>query len=444
MATFEFTYCQRRHSLEFDDTLLVEVAVPKKLPVLPDSWQAIRAAVADPIGSPKLREMTARGKKAAIIVTDITRKIPGDLMVSAILEELALGGIQDNDIKILIATGLHRPNTPAEVRKMLGLEIPARIEVINHVAKDNAAIVDLGMTKRGIPMSLNKAAMDADLRIATGVIEPHKLAGYSGGVKTMSVGIAGFATIAHTHARQMNEHPSTRLGVIEGNIFREFLNEVAMTAGLDFIVNVVQDPAGKLVRVVAGHPITAFEAGVDTAKAQAVVEITRPADLVIAIPGYPKEQNLYQASRAMNTVIFGPKPVLNQGGNIIVPAICDDGFGDDGIYDALSSVLSHKELLVRFRRDGFPPGGAPVAYKLAKIMEFGSIWFTDCGIPADTLRQIHCETAPSVQDALNSILARKRVKSVLIMPHATTTIPVVHTPSTTGERNAGALLAGSR
>jgi nickel-dependent lactate racemase len=425
VATFEFTYCGRQHSLEFDHALPLEVAVPKKLPVLPDSWRAIQTAVSDPIGSPKLREMAAKGKKVAIIVTDITRKIPGDLMVTAVLEELALGGVQDGDIKILIATGLHRPNTPAEITKMLGPEIPRRIAVINHVAKDDDAIVDLGKTARGIPMSLNRIAMDADLRIATGVIEPHKLAGYSGGVKTMSVGIAGFATIAHTHAREMNEHPSTRLGVIAGNIFREFLNEVAMTAGLDFIVNVVQDPSGKLVRVVAGHPITAFEAGVETAKAQAVVEISRPADLVIAIPGYPKEQNLYQASRAMNTVIFGPAPVVNQGGDIIVPAICDDGLGDNGIYEALSSVPSHKELLIRFRRDGFPPGGAPVAYKLAKIMEIGSIWFTDCAIPAETLRRIHCETAASVRNAIDRIRLHKRVKSVLIMPHATTTIPVV-------------------
>jgi nickel-dependent lactate racemase len=274
--------------------------------------------------------------------------------------------------------------------------------------------------------------MDADVRIATGVIEPHKLAGYSGGVKTMSVGIAGFATIAHTHAREMNEHPSTRLGVIEGNIFREFLNEVAMTAGLDFIVNVVQAPSGKLVSAVAGHPIAAFEKGVETARRQAVVEITRPADLVLAIPGYPKEQNLYQASRAMNTVIFGPAPVLNRGGDLIVPAVCDDGFGDDGIYDALSLVSSHKELLTNFRRDGFPPGGAPVAYKLAKIMEFGSIWFTDCKIPAEKLRRIHCETAPCAQDAIDQIGRRKQVKSVLILPHATTTIPVVRACTAVG------------
>jgi nickel-dependent lactate racemase len=432
MATFEYTYCQRQHFLHFDDSLLVEVAVPAALPVVPDEQRAICEAVANPTGSPKLRELVTRGKKVAIMVTDITRKIPGDLMVGAILEELALAGVQDSDIKILIATGLHRPNTAAEIKKMLGPNVPARIEVINHVARDGAEIVDLGKTARGIPMSLNRLAMAADVRIATGVIEPHKLAGYSGGVKTMSVGVAGFATIAHTHAREMNEHPRTRLGVIEGNIFREFLNEVAMTAGLDFIVNVVQAPSGKLVRAVAGHPILAFEKGVETARDQAVVEIACPADLVLAIPGYPKEQNLYQASRAMNTVIFGPAPVLNRGGDLIVPAVCDDGFGDDGIYDALSSVESHKELLTKFRRDGFPPGGAPVAYKLAKIMEFGNIWFTDCKISAEKLRRIHCETAPCVQDAIDRIGLRKQVKSVLILPHATTTIPVVRTCASAG------------
>jgi nickel-dependent lactate racemase len=425
VADFEYTYCGKKNAFHLDDGLAVEVAIPKPLPVVPDAGRAIRESVADPIGSRRLRDIATRGKKVAIIVTDITRKIPGELMVAAILDELALGGVPDGDVKILIATGLHRPNTPAEIEKMLGSEIPGRIEVINHVATDAANIVNLGKTANGIPMTLNRVAMEADVRIVTGCIEPHKLAGYSGGVKCMSVGIAGFDTIAFTHAREMNEHPSTRLGVIKGNIFREFLNEVAMTAGLDFIVNVVQDPTGKVVRAVAGHPIKAFEAGVETARAQAVVEIARRADLVIAIPGYPKEQNVYQASRAMNTVIFGPEPVLNPGGDIIVPAVCDDGFGDKGIYDALSSVASHQDLLAICRRDGFPPGGAPVAYKLAKIMEVGDIWFTDCDIPPSTLAAIHCRSAATVQAAVDRICAEKAPKSVLVMPHATTTIPVI-------------------
>lgn len=425
MSTFEYNYCRKTNSFQLDDSITVEVAIPRTLPVVADAGQAIREAIANPIGSARLKDIAARGKKVVIIVTDITRKIPGDLMVTAILDELALAGVSDRDIKILIATGLHRPNTATEIEKMLGREIPARIEVINHVATDPQAIVDLGKTPSGIPMSLNRLAMEADVRITTGCIEPHKLAGFSGGVKCMSVGIAGFATIAHTHAREMNEHPTTRLGVIEGNIFREFLNEVAMTAGLDFIVNVVQNPNGKVVRAVAGHPIKAFEAGVETARAQAVVEIERSADLVIAIPGYPKEQNVYQASRAMNTVIFGPAPVLNRGGDIVIPALCDDGFGDQGIYDALSGVASHRDLLAICRRDGFPPGGAPVAYKLAKIMEFGDIWFTDCEIPDETLRAVHCRSADTVQAAIERICAEKSPKSVLIMPYATTTIPVI-------------------
>jgi nickel-dependent lactate racemase len=426
MQNFTFEYCRQPHTFSLPPQIRTEVAVPRKLPVLPDSRQAIREAMAAPIGSQRLRDIAAKGKTAVIIVTDITRKIPGDLMAEAILDELTAGGIADKDVKILIATGLHRPNTPAEIVQMLGPEIPARIEVINHMARDADSIVDLGKTTHGIPMSLNRLAMEADIRIATGVIEPHKLAGYSGGVKTMSVGVAGFDAIAFTHAREMNEHPTTRLGVIKGNIFREFLNEVAMAAGLDFVVNVVQAPGGKqLVKVVAGHPIEAFEQGVEVSRAQAEVEIEDSADLIVAIPGYPKEQNLYQSSRSMNTIIFGPQPVLNRGGDIIVPATCDDGFGDDGIRDALSAVASHKDLLAAFRRDGFPPGGAPVAYKLAKILEFGDIWYTDCDIDAATLESVHLRSAPTVQQAIDCICAAKRPKRALIMPFATTTIPVI-------------------
>ncbi|HWQ07913.1 MAG TPA: lactate racemase domain-containing protein, partial [Holophaga sp.] len=306
---------------------------------------------------------------------------------------------------------------------MLGPEIPARIAVVNHRATDTASLANLGKTPLGVPVILNKLAVAADLRIAIGSIEPHKMAGYSGGTKTLAVGVAGRDTIAFTHSREVSEHPSSRLGAVRENRFRLCLDEVAAVAGLEFIVNVVQSPQGELASVVAGHPQRAFERGVTIAGTQAEVAIEAPADLVVAIPGPPKEQNLYQSSRALNSVVFGPQPVLVQGGDLIVPASCEDGFGDTGLLDALAAFASPQELVAACRRDGFPPGGPMVAYKLATIMSLGDIWYTDCALDSGLLRRMHLRSAPTVQEAIQCIQELKRPQRVLILPYATTTIP---------------------
>ena len=424
MKTVELDYAGKSDLLRFPDSMQVEIAMPNTLPTVADEWASIVDAIQNPIGCRRLRDQITPGQKVAIIVTDITRKIPDGLIVQAVLDELGSAGVADEDVKVVIATGLHRPNTEEEIAEMLGLEVPARVQVINHVATDPSQLIALGTTRRGLPVVMNKHVVEADIRIATGTIEPHKLAGYSGGVKTMSVGVAGKETIAGTHNLKVEHDPTTRLGVINNNLFREYLTEIATFVRLDFIINVVQNPEGKLVRVVAGHPRTAFEDGVSTARMQCEVRVTGPADLVIAVPSYPKDRDVYQASRAMNSVIFGPEPAVNQGGTIVVPAPCQDGFGHQGVYDFLAGSPSPKALIERIWREGMPVGGAPVAFKLANIMEVADVYYTDCLIDRATIEGMHLKWAATVQDAIDSDIAGKDPRCVLIMPYATGTLPV--------------------
>ncbi len=424
MKTAELEYAGKRGLIRFPDYMQVEIAMPNTLPIVSNEWASVVNAIQNPIGCPRLRDQITTGQKVAIIVTDITRKIPDGFIVKALLDELGSVGVEDEDVKVIIATGLHRPNTKEEIVEMLGSEVPERVQVINHVATDPSQLVALGTTQRGLPVVMNKHVVEADLRIATGIIEPHKLAGYSGGVKTMSVGVAGKETIAGTHNLKVEQDPTTRLGVIQNNLFREYLTEIASFVRLDFIVNVIQNPDGKLVRVVAGHPRTAFEDGVSTARKQCEVGISGPADLVIAVPPYPKSRDVYQASRAMNSVIFGPKPVVNQGGTIVVPAPCQDGFGHQDVYNFLASSPSPKALIERIWNEGMPAGGAPVAFKLANIMQVAEVCYTDCLIDRDTIERMHLKWAATLQDAIDRDIADKNPRHVLIMPYATGTLPV--------------------
>ena len=239
------------------------------------------------------------------------------------LAELEAAGVRDEDITLLCGIGLHRPSTLEEKIAKLGEAVVERYRVIDNEPLNPSALVDLGTTESGIPLSVHKAAYEADLLIATGIVEPHQYAGYSGGRKTLAVGAAGEAMIAYTHGPQMVDHPGTRLGRIEGNPFHEAVSEAARRAGLRFIVNVVQDDQKRVVHVGAGEPEATFQELVAFARTLYEVPVPQQYDVAVAGVGYPKDANLYQASRAASYLFFAPTPVVKPGGFFIIPAPCE-------------------------------------------------------------------------------------------------------------------------
>jgi len=296
--------------------------------------------------------------------------------VPPLLEELVAAGVRDDDITLLCGIGLHRPSTPEEKVTKLGADVVARYRVIDNEPQNPAALVDLGNTASGIPLSVHSAAYDADLLIATGIVEPHQYAGYSGGRKTVAVGAAGEPMIAFTHGPQMIDHPGTRLGRIDGNPFHEAVSEAARRAGLRFILNVVLDDHKRMVAVRAGEPMAAFLELAALAKELYEVPVPQQYDVVIGGVGFPKDANLYQASRAASYLYFAPTPVVKPGGFLIIPARCEEGAGEGAgeqrFIDKMRGAETMPGLLEELRRTGYPPG-AQRAFIMAKVMEANSV-----------------------------------------------------------------------
>jgi nickel-dependent lactate racemase len=388
---------------------------------VPNVEKAIEDALSRPIGTPRLRELVRSGQTVALVVTDITRQLPEEIILPLLLKELEAGGIRKKDITVVVATGTHRPNTPEELREKFGAVV-TEISFINHDPWNSKELIHLGISKGGIPLVFNRKVVEADIRISTGVIETHLFSGYSGGVKSIAVGVAGEETIGATHNYEVMK--KTRLGMIEGNQFRQFLIEATQAIGLHFISNVVQTGKKEVVKVVAGDPVKAFLEGVKTARSLYEVEIKEPGEIVVSGVSYPKSRDLYQATRAANVVVFGPQPVVTKGGVILIPAPCEDGCGHPGYCNIMKRAQDVDDIIAISREEGFAPGEQK-ALILARILKQARMVMTDCSLPEETLKELYLESAPTLQEALNQELKKNPKARVVLIPDGLLTLPII-------------------
>ena len=397
-----------------------------------DPKAAIQKSLEAPLGIPRVRNLARPGHRVCIVFTDITRSSPDHLLVPALLEELDRCGIPDEDITLLCGIGMHRPSTREEKKIILSNSIVKRYRVIDNEPQNSAALVELGITSSGVPLVVHSAAIDADLVITTGIVEPHQYAGYSGGYKTLAIGAAGEAMIEHTHSPQFIDHPGTRLGKIEGNPFQEALSEAGRRAGLSFIINVVMDSQKRILRVAAGAPEQVFKELVAFARSVYEVHITQQYDIAIGGVGYPKDSNLYQASRAPTYLFFAPTPVVKPGGVFIIPARCEEGagsgVGEQRFLKSLRDAPDVEHILHEARRNGYPPGQQR-AFVLAKVLEKNKIVVVGSEHP-ELVSECKMIPAATMEQAL-AIAEHSLGKScqVLIVPHATQTLPVIQPAS---------------
>jgi nickel-dependent lactate racemase len=397
------------------------VVESRPVPPLSDPEAAVAEALARPIGSPPLRELARPGDRVCIVFTDITRASPDHILVPALLRELEAAGVRDEDITLLCGIGMHRPSTPEEKVAKLGADVVARYRVIDNEPRNPQALVDLGVTPGGVPVQVHRAAVEADLLVATGIVEPHQYAGYSGGRKTVAVGAAGEALIAHTHGPAFVDHPGTRLGRIEGNPFHEAVTEAARRAGLRFILNAVMDDEHRILQVAAGDPEAAFVELVAFARTVYEVPIPHQYDVAIGGVGYPKDTNLYQASRAPSYLHFAPTPVVRRGGYYIIPARCEEGagegVGEQRFFAALRDAPDVQFVLDDARRHGYPPGQQR-AFVIAKVLEEARIIIVGSEHP-DIVAACKMIPAATMDEALE-IVTRDLGPDldVLIVPHA--------------------------
>ena len=417
-------------SMEFNllPGIKADVAVSQPAVPLQDIPAAIRFALDRPLGSPPLREIAKPGDRACIVFTDITRATPDHLLVPALLRELEKAGVRDEDITLLCGIGMHRPSTQEEKITKLGADIVSRYRVIDNEPQNPSALVDLGVTPGGVPVLLHRSVVEIDLLIATGIVEPHQYAGYSGGRKTVAVGAAGEALIAHTHGPAFIDHPGTRLGQIEGNPFHEAITEAARRAGLKFILNVVLDDNKRVLRVTAGDPELAFQDLVSFGKSVYEVPIHKQYDIAIGGVGFPKDANIYQASRAPSYLFFAPTPVVRPGGYFIIPARCEEGagsgVGEQRFFKAMRDAPNIQYILDDARANGYPPGQQR-AFVMAKMLEESKVIIVGSECP-DLVRDCKMIPAATMEEALKLAEADLGPScSVLIVPHAMLTLPVI-------------------
>jgi nickel-dependent lactate racemase len=427
-ANYRIPYSKSSLEFRLPASMQVDLATSRAVEPIQDVPAAIRAALAHPINSAPLHELSGSGQRVCIVFTDITRASPDHLLVPALLTELEKAGVHDKDITLLCGIGMHRPSTYEEKVAKLGLGVVERYRVIDNEPQNPAALVDLGVTPGGVPVLLHRSAVDTDLLIATGIVEPHQYAGYSGGRKTVAVGAAGEALIAHTHGPAFVDHPATRLGRIEGNPFHEAVSEAARRANLRFILNVVLDDDKRLLRVAAGDPEMAFRDLVSFARSVYEAPIPHQYDIAIGGVGFPKDCNLYQASRAPSYLFFAPTSVVRPGGFYIIPARCEEGagagVGEQRFLAAMRDSPNVQFILEDARQNGYPPGQQR-AFVMAKVLEQTKVIIVGSECP-DLVTACKMIPAGTMEEALN--LASQELGSscrVLVVPHALLTLPVI-------------------
>ncbi len=325
------------------------VILPSHNPGLPDEKAAVLAALRSPIGSRPLREWIKPTDKICIAFTDITRATPNERIIPWLLEYLS--EFPRENITLLNQLGTHRPNTKAELEKLLTPEVVRDYRVINHEPENHAALKEFGTTRDGTPALINKTLAEADVRIITGFIEPHFFAGFSGGIKGIMPGCAGLETVMSNHGVKNIGNPKATFGITEGNPLWEELRDIALRVGPSFLFNVTLNEAREITGVFAGDILQAHKVGFEFVRKSAMQKVKEPFDIVITTnSGHPLDMNLYQGVKGMSA---GAR-VLSENGLLILACECREGVPANSPLDKLlRSASSPEEILTMLSTPGF-------------------------------------------------------------------------------------------
>lgn len=408
--------------LSLEDCWNVQVVEPRFVPGASDEAALLCDSLRAPIGSAPLAERVKAVDQVGIIFNDITRATPNQLIIPAILAELA--HVPRENITLFNALGTHRPNTDEELRRMLGDEMVDTCRIVQNNSFDPSIQVHLCRSSRGHEIWLNQDLMACDFRILTGFIEPHFFAGYSGGGKAMMPGMAGLETILGNHSAAHIGHPQATWGVTWGNPIWEEVREVAHTAGAHFLVNVTLNRDKQITAVFAGDLDKAHSLGCEYVKETAMVAVDRPFDIVVTSnSGYPLDLNLYQAVKGMSAAALVVKP----GGAILIAAECWDGIPDHGLYGQLLREAENPQaILDRVNQPGFAMQDQWQAQVQAQILLKAEIHVHSSYLSDEQLRQAMLIPALSMDETLQNLVKRYGSDArICILPEGPVTIPYV-------------------
>ncbi|MFA5148991.1 MAG: nickel-dependent lactate racemase [Candidatus Omnitrophota bacterium] len=409
------------------DRNLLGILHPKRTHTKKSETRIIADAVLNPLGCSRLKDIVSVKDTVAIVVPDLARVCPRKLILPVILEELARGGVRDKSVTIFMAVGMLTPPTKAEIEAAFGKDIVRRIKIKIHDPSDPARLTNLGYVANGVPVIVNKEMLYNDHVISIGVIEPHLHAGFSGGPETLSIGMAGEETIRFTHSPKFVDKPGAKPGVIKDNPFHRWIMEVACIAKLKFIINVMNDDLGRTVFATAGEPQLAFYKGIEHAMLHYRVKVDETADIVICGVGWPKDVNIYQASRALTYLTNTQKPIVRKGGLILIPARCEDGIGkglgEKRFYGAMMRANSAEDIVRRMKGKSCL-AGEQRAYAVAKSLLFADCAMVGTKFPA-LVKNMKMLPFKDMDEALKYAFAtRGKDAKIYVVPHALVTLPV--------------------
>ncbi|HEV3004018.1 MAG TPA: nickel-dependent lactate racemase [Pirellulales bacterium] len=389
--------------VELPGERLVRSLAYQPAPPLADPVAVLHERLARPTGTLPLAELARGRRSAAIAICDITRPVPNQLILTPILAALAAAGIPRERTMILIATGLHRPNEGDELVELVGREIVENYRIENHHGKALAEHTYLGPSPRGVPIWIDSRWVEAELKIATGLIEPHLMAGFSGGRKLICPGLAALETVKVWHGPHFLEHPRADCGILDGNPVHEENTWIARRAGCDFIVNTVIDAERRPLAFVAGDMEQAFLEGVAFVRGVVTDTVAEPVDVVVtSAAGYPLDTTFYQAVKGLT----GALPVVKQGGTIILAACLTEGIGSpefQGLFTEHENLDAFVERILG--KDYFVMDQWQLE-ELAKVRRKAKVKVVSHGLPAETLDRLFVESAPSVEEAVAESLAQ--------------------------------------
>ncbi len=406
-------YGKKTITLRLPDKNYLGLLQPEKVPPIPDPEAEVRRALADPISSSCLRDRVRPNKTILIVVSDITRPSPSHVLLPPILEELHIGGVSSGDITIVFALGIHRPQTEEEKIHLIGEEIYRNYRCIEHNPGD---CIYAGTTSLGTRAEIFREAMKADFIIATGNIEFHYFAGYSGGAKAVAPGLCSRETASANHSRFTSS--GCRPGNLEGNPLRSELEEIADMAGVDFIVNAVLNGKKELLRIVAGDVRAAHREGARFLDRTARLKIDHRADIVVVTPGGdPKDCDLYQTHKAMEHAL----PALKKDGIMIAAGECKEGLGVP-VFAGVFEDNPRPEDLAAELESHFVQG-RHIASRMAAIHLRTPIYLVS-ELPNQIRNKLFFPQFCSVQSALDQAMEIKGPGALVwVMPYGISVVP---------------------
>jgi nickel-dependent lactate racemase len=411
-------YGQGHLALDLPDDRTTVIA-PAHNPGLADEKAAVLAALRQPMSARPLRESIAPGARVCIVFSDLTRPTPNDRLIPWLLEYL--DEAPPANITLLNSTGTHRPNTPAELERMLTPGVTGRYRVVNHECEDSAAMAQVGVTRDGTPALVNRLLVEADVRIITGFIEPHLFAGFSGGPKGIMPGVAGLETVMSNHGARNIGDPRATFGVTLGNPIWEEMRDIALRVGPSFLLNVSLNEQRQITGVFAGDLLAAHRVGIEFVRRSAMQRVKAPFEIVVTTnSGYPLDLNLYQGVKGMSA---GAR-IIQERGTLILACECREGIPPASPLERLLARASGpEEMLTLLMTPGFVHPEQWQAQIQALIQRKASVLLYS-SLPDDLVRSAYLEPCHDIAQAVRQRLSELGPDArVAVLPQGPLTIP---------------------